>query len=139
MYHYSNILSEDENKAIVQVPVSSMGVRDRLLFWTQTKNGHYTVASRYKMALNNLGRQRAGGEGSSKGHDGEEKRMWNKVWKLNIKKKIKNFIWKACHDRIPTTANLKKRGIGVDDQCNLCGEGVETTEHFFFSSVAQHA
>lgn len=72
-------------------------------------------------------------EGTSKQRVANEEKLWQKIWKLDVKKKIQHFIWKACHNRIPMNANLKKRGMKVDTICKQCGEAVETTEHLFFS------
>ncbi|KAK3189500.1 hypothetical protein Dsin_029061 [Dipteronia sinensis] len=52
---------------------------------------------------------------------------WNCMWRLYIPLKIKIFIWKACHDWIPTNSNLLRRGIQVDARCPLCGTDDETT------------
>lgn len=62
----------------------------------------------------------------------DERKLWRKVWSMDIKKKIHIFLWKACHDRIPVGVNLKKRGMKVDDRCRICGEEAESIEHMFF-------
>lgn len=51
---------------------------------------------------------------------------------MKIKKKVKHFIWRICHDRLPVTSILRKRGLEVDDTCKVCGEGKETVNHLFF-------
>lgn len=35
--------------------------------------------------------------------------FWKNIWKLNIPSSIKHFIWRACHDILPTTVPKKKR------------------------------
>ncbi|CAH2946199.1 MAG: hypothetical protein PPHERAN_6371 [uncultured Paraburkholderia sp.] len=62
----------------------------------------------------------------------EEARMWKQIWSLNVKKKLKHFIWRACHDRLPVGSNVQKRGVKVDDICMQCGEASEIGEHLFF-------
>ncbi|CAH2944887.1 MAG: hypothetical protein PCALPYG88_7425, partial [uncultured Paraburkholderia sp.] len=75
-------------------------------------------------------RGREKGQSSSGGE--EEARMWKQIWSLNIKKKLKHFIWKACHDRLPVGSNVQKRGVKVDGICMQCGEASESGEHLFF-------
>lgn len=41
----------------------------------------------------------------------------------------KNFLWRACHDILPTRANLHKRHIVDDPLCPICGREVETGFH----------
>ncbi|KAK1553045.1 hypothetical protein Q3G72_027785 [Acer saccharum] len=57
------------------------------------------------------------------------KKWWNILWKLNMPLKVKIFIWRACHDWIPTFVNLGKRGMDVDLSCSLCKNGNESTLH----------
>ncbi|WP_288831198.1 hypothetical protein, partial [uncultured Paraburkholderia sp.] len=45
----NQLFSEEEKKAILNIPVSSLGLKDRLI-WQATKDGQYTVASGYKWA-----------------------------------------------------------------------------------------
>lgn len=59
---------------------------------------------------------------TSRKHDMEERQSWQKVWCKDIKKKLQNFLRKACHNRILVGVQLKKRGLIADDTCNICGE-----------------
>ena len=54
------------------------------------------------------------------------------IWKLHCPNKIRNFIWRACKDILPTKTKLRDRKIPVEVECNLCG-GVETASHTFWS------
>ena len=54
---------------------------------------------------------------------------WTKFWKLHIPPKIKNFIWKAYHDWIPTGANLANHGVPTSKICLLCNNAHETSSH----------
>lgn len=73
-----------------------------------------------------------GDVGSSCRNEEEERKMWNQIWSLDIKKKIQHFIWRAFHNQLLVEVNLKKRGTQVDGVCRQCGEGMETMEHLFF-------
>lgn len=73
-----------------------------------------------------------GKEGSSTTREEDDEKLLKKIQKLDIKKKVQHFIWKACHDRIPIGVKLKERRIITDNRCRYCGEEAETLEHLFF-------
>ncbi|XP_021999605.1 uncharacterized protein LOC110896794 [Helianthus annuus] len=51
-----------------------------------------------------------------------------------VSSKCKIFIWRSVHDHIPTRQALEKRNIMLDSVlCVLCGEGVETVDHYLFT------
>ncbi|KAK3212785.1 hypothetical protein Dsin_017491 [Dipteronia sinensis] len=54
---------------------------------------------------------------------------WTFLWKAPIPSKVKIFIWKACHDWLPTFHNLSRRGIKVRNCCPLCRSDIETIWH----------
>ena len=43
--------------------------------------------------------------------------------------KIKHFIWRACHNALPTKCNLVRRSIVNSEVCELCNEGQEDVIH----------
>jgi hypothetical protein len=55
-----------------------------------------------------------------------------KLWNLKIPNVEKNFLWKACHDIVPTRLNLLKRKITEDSDCPICGLEAETTLHILW-------
>ncbi|XP_071918890.1 uncharacterized protein [Coffea arabica] len=57
---------------------------------------------------------------------------WNFLWGLNVKHKLKHFIWKCLHGILPVNAVLKERCSKGDHMCKGCGEGPETIEHMLF-------
>ncbi|KAJ0974964.1 hypothetical protein J5N97_016929 [Dioscorea zingiberensis] len=56
---------------------------------------------------------------------------WKKLWKLKIIPKIKIFLWKMLHGRLPTSQYLQSLGIGTSDLCSLCNSTLETSYHLF--------
>ncbi|CAH2946110.1 MAG: hypothetical protein CPDRYMAC_7109, partial [uncultured Paraburkholderia sp.] len=52
----NQLFCEEEKQAILNIPVSSMGLKDKLI-WSSTKNGQYTVAAGYKWAKTNRNRR----------------------------------------------------------------------------------
>ena len=47
---------------------------------------------------------------------------WSWIWKLKIPPKIKNFIWKCAHHRIPTKSVLFPHADVRDQVCPRCNE-----------------
>lgn len=121
------LFSNEDVRAIMNTPCSLLGRADRLVCM-HSNDGQYTTKSGYKVAKSCQKRSK-GDEGTSSRNEEAEK---NKVWSLDIKKKIQFFIWRACHDRLPVEVNLKKRGMHVDGVCRQCGEGMETLDHLLF-------
>lgn len=62
----------------------------------------------------------------------EKGRMWQQVWKMKVKPKLKHFLWRALHNWVATGSAIKNRGIEVDVICKRCGMDQETQEHLFF-------
>uniref|UniRef100_A0A7N2LID0 Reverse transcriptase zinc-binding domain-containing protein n=1 Tax=Quercus lobata TaxID=97700 RepID=A0A7N2LID0_QUELO len=59
----------------------------------------------------------------------EDKKFWNKMWKLHLPPKVRNFIWRACSDILPTSTNLCRRRIPVASTCTICQQQEETVAH----------
>ncbi|XP_027157869.1 uncharacterized protein LOC113759492 [Coffea eugenioides] len=62
----------------------------------------------------------------------QNSRIWHQVWDLNIKHKVKHFLWKCLHDILPTHDNIFKRTGKGEPWCRRCGESAETLEHLLF-------
>ncbi|KAL5564839.1 hypothetical protein UlMin_028003 [Ulmus minor] len=58
--------------------------------------------------------------------------LWNYLWQSTIPPKIKIFWWRALHNIIPTSWNLKVHHVPAELKCSLCGSGIETTVHSLF-------
>ena len=62
-----------------------------------------------------------------------DKDFWQSIWGLRVPNKIKNFLWRACRDAIPTKANLLRRHITVNSLCERCQNEEETALHALWS------
>ena len=60
---------------------------------------------------------------------GEDKKLWNKIWKLDVPLKVQNFVWRACSDILPAQANLFRRKVPIDPLCTVCGQVDEMVTH----------
>ena len=67
----------------------------------------------------------------------QDSAFWKKVWGLEVPSKVKNFVWRACREALPTRKNLQWRKIVPDGLCDLCKAGEEECSHalFFCSDV----
>ncbi|XP_071933570.1 uncharacterized protein [Coffea arabica] len=64
--------------------------------------------------------------------------VWKKLWNLNIKMKLKHFLWRCLHNALPASETLFKRIGKGSNFCVCCGEKTETIEHLlFFCPTAQ--
>jgi hypothetical protein len=54
--------------------------------------------------------------------------MWRKIWKTHVPN-VKNFLWKACHDILPTHDNLYRRKVIEDLACLIYRIEAETAFH----------
>ena len=50
------------------------------------------------------------------------KPLWQAIWSLHVPAKVKNLVWKACRDALPSKANLVRRKVIEDATCDLCQE-----------------
>jgi len=87
--------------------------------WSPNINGVYTAKSGYHWLLSH----------SNNNNTASASISWNWIWSLRLPEKFKFFIWLACHDVVPTLALLSHRNIAKSDQCNRCGQHVETLMH----------
>ncbi|KAL5762916.1 hypothetical protein ACOSP7_019180 [Xanthoceras sorbifolium] len=88
-------------------------------------NGEYSVKSGYRVAA----QEKLSLKGSSSCPDSK---WWLALWNLNIPPKIKIFIWRVCHNAIPSLCNLCSRKIVVDPCCSRCGDAPESSAHALF-------
>ena len=59
------------------------------------------------------------------------KPLWQAIWSLHVPAKVKNLVWKACRDALPSKANLVRRKVIEDATCDLCHECQEDVLHAY--------
>lgn len=86
---------------IFQVPLGSTDTA-YLLVWAFSKTRIFTVRSCYHSILEDRS-----GEGEDGGSfEGVTEAQWEWIWSLKVPLKVRNFLWRACHDIIPTRAAI---------------------------------
>nr|POE98911.1 putative ribonuclease h protein [Quercus suber] len=120
-------------KLIKSLPLSSIPQLDTLV-WSFEKLGNYSVKSGYKLLceLHNLDINRPQVSESQKG-------FWKSIWKLKVPGKIKQFLWRACTNSLPTKDNLLKRKILHESACPRCTGEPESVVHALWSCACDKA
>ena len=85
---------------VLRINLGISSGRDKLC-WMETKRRNFTVKSAYHVPVRMA--KPLGGEHPLAGQD---RKMWTKLWMLNTPPKVRNFVWRACSDILPTRANL---------------------------------
>jgi ribonuclease HI len=126
----NRIFIPEEVDLIQAMPISSTN-QDDILVWRGAKTGLFSVRSAYYIQLELEKRYTA----ASFNNTGTSK-IWTSLWALKIPNVEKKIIWKACHDILPTKANLCKRKIIDDPLCPLCESETETVLHALWQCPA---
>ncbi|KAJ9167546.1 hypothetical protein P3X46_022190 [Hevea brasiliensis] len=53
--------------------------------------------------------------------DSEMKGNWDRLWKLQIPPKVRDFLWPIARNIIPTRERLQQKGLDVEDDCLFFG------------------
>ena len=61
-----------------------------------------------------------------------ESGVWKTLWKLPLTNAEKNFMWRACHNLLPTKDNLLRRKVVTDPLCPICCRDAETVFHILW-------
>ena len=93
---------------ILRLPISKTGSRLGQLAWKYSFSSEYQVKQAYNLI--------------SKDNLIQSLNQWHLICKVQVPVKIANFVWRLCHDSLPTFLALKTKGIHVDSSCPLCGE-----------------
>ena len=111
---------------VLRINLGISSGRDKLC-WMETKRRNFTVKSAYHVAVRMA--KPPSGEHSLASQD---HKLWTKLWMLNTPPKVRNFVWRACSDILPTRANFLHHKIQVDPICTICGQHDETTVHILW-------
>ncbi|KAF7835257.1 cAMP-regulated phosphoprotein-like protein [Senna tora] len=113
---------------ILKIPLSKR-VREDGWMWVLSNTGVFTVKTAYKAMHQSY---------TSNNRWVAHKGVWKRVWNMNVPPKIRNFMWRACRNILPTCTMLRNRGIDVDSKCCMCNTEDETTWHALYGcSVLQ--
>lgn len=83
--------------------------------WALIENGKFTSNSCYKV-VSNINKNLPD---------------FSWIWNLKCLNKIKYFLWKCLHNKLPTRSYLNYIGINIDPICPTCKSENETNDHIF--------
>ena len=66
-------------------------------------------------------------------HHEAEQTLWRSIWSLQVPNKVKNLLWRATRESLPTKQNLQRRTITDCSLCDRCKLEPETTLHATWS------
>ena len=96
---------EWEANIIKNIPLCR-SIQEDVLIWPFSPNKEYSVQTRYKFLQKQC---RASEPGSSDGTTLWP--LWKKIWGLKVPRKVKNLVWHACKNALPTKMNLLQRQV----------------------------
>lgn len=99
--------------------------------WPYTKKGEFTVRSAYNYELQRRNRDSGPSDSSA------SQWLWKKIWEAKVPPKVKNLVWRALRNGLPTMNTLASRGINVDRVCPRCGERVRLPHMILLCKEAQ--
>jgi hypothetical protein len=117
----------EEAKVIQSIPLSCTHQED-IQIWRGTKNGLSTMKSAYYIHSE---MEKIMVAGCSSGENMRE--FWKALWALSVPNVERNFLWRSCHDILPTRESLCRRKIISDPTCPICERDVETGIHILWT------
>ncbi|XP_074277936.1 uncharacterized protein LOC141601541 [Silene latifolia] len=103
---------------------------DDFLYWKYTEDGSYSVKTGYL----HLWLKSTTSSSSLKSSF-----PWSCIWKSPGSVKFPLLLWRLAHNIMPTSANLKERGVSLGLTCHFCGSSEENAYHLFRScNITQH-
>ncbi|KAH9670553.1 putative ribonuclease H protein [Citrus sinensis] len=84
-------------------------------YWPHSKKGNFSASSAYNAI--------------SPPDNSLQDTSWNMVWKWQGPHGVKVFIWLALHGRLKTKAEIARRHMVINTECDRCGAPVEDILH----------
>jgi hypothetical protein len=98
------------------------------MIWRGTTTGEFTIRSTNHISKEHL--EATHGECSVQS---KLQSLWKNIWGAKVQNPLKKFIWRACHNILPTKDNLLRRGMELDPACVFCKSEPETVLHMLWT------
>ena len=122
-----NMLLRFEVEIIRTIPLCRTDQPD-VLTWPYNPKGEYTVKYGYQFLQRELQNTQLGQS------DGLRlKPLWQAIWNLPVPSKVKNLVWRATKNSLPTKDNLVRRKIIQNGCCDACREHTEDVKYAVYS------
>ena len=117
-----HVFERAEVKVIKSIPLSSTS-QPNAIVWPFTPSGRYSVQSGYRLLQDSSDAQQTPANDSD---------FWKNLWGMEVSSKVKNFVWRACKEALPTKQNLFRRKITTSTLCENCRVCDEDCAHAIF-------
>ncbi|XP_074378086.1 uncharacterized protein LOC141719606 [Apium graveolens] len=97
-----DIFNSRDSNIILSTPIDKEV--DDSWYWRREKFGQYSVKSAYLMLE----------EGNPSNSSANNSGFWHTLWNLKIPPKVKNFLWRASNDCLPSREMLRTRNVQKD-------------------------
>lgn len=91
----------NEAEVVLSIPISPRMLEDSVI-WAWTTNGLFTVKSAYGVAQKWLREFRNRPEIGCCSDNSKMRAIWKVIWQLKCPSKIRQFMWRACKNILPT-------------------------------------
>jgi hypothetical protein len=113
------IFNENDVPVILFIPVR--GNREDFIARHFDQKGIFSVKSAYKVCVDTASEQHGPSNGSTVQCPTLGTTFaWKKIWLLSCPNKVKHFIWRLAHNRLPMKRMIKHRGMQIDTRCPIC-------------------
>ncbi|KAL0463196.1 UNVERIFIED_CONTAM: hypothetical protein Slati_0207200 [Sesamum latifolium] len=102
-----------DSEIILGIPCSRTGELDWQI-WYYSCNGLFSIWSAYHLACS------VGDKPCSSSIRRRQHSWWRKLWQARLPNKVKVFIWRVCHNALPSGLNLFKHIHGCSTDFPLC-------------------
>ena len=93
------------------------------LIWIKEPSGIYSVKAAYKLLQEQKGNWR----------EDDINLFWKIFWKLQIPPKVKDTVWRACSNCLPTRQQLMTKRVEVPLECPMCHLSSKSIGHCLIS------
>ena len=87
-------------KLIKKIPLSRNATQDTL-YWPYSNTGDYSCRFGYRFH-----KEESEMQANTQAPPIRDKQEWKEIWQMRAPPKVKKFIWRACHNALPTKQSL---------------------------------
>ncbi|KAM6544107.1 hypothetical protein CsatB_008554 [Cannabis sativa] len=113
-----DLFNTRDAQLILSIPLNSSR-SDDVWFWSFESSGNFSVKSMYRHL-----QQRKEDDLQLVGSD-----FWGKLWRLKVPPKVKDLVWRAASNCLPTKSMLRYKRVNIDATCPVCSSSNETILH----------
>lgn len=110
-----DLFNERDAEIILSITLNSSRSLDNW-YWSFEKSGYFSVKSAYR----HLQQSKEDGAGLV------SSALWQNLWKMRVPPKVKDLLWRAASNCLPTKTQLRSRRVNVDAICPMCQSHRET-------------